>query len=300
MSSKIKVLMVDDEERFRETTAKLLNKKGFITTIAKSGEEAISIVTKKSLDVVILDIKMDGIDGLTALSEIKKIDPDIQVIMLTGHGNPLSADKALVYDAFDYLNKPCDIDILALKINDAFASKHFGAKQKDKKVKDIMLTIDDYTIISVEATVKEAVEKLMDSFKVSVISDKIMKAGHRSLLVFDDKENPVGLLSINDMIQAIRPAYLSAPKPSTADSVQYSPIFWEGLFFTQVKALANKKAGDLMSDAPPTIDKNTNLMEVADSMYKNKLRRLLVTDKNRVIGIIREQDIFFEITNIIL
>ncbi len=300
MSSKIKVLMVDDEERFRETTAKLLNKKGFITTIAQSGEEAISIIKKESLDVVILDIKMDGIDGLKALSEIKKIDPDIQVIMLTGHGNMLSANQALVNEAFDYLNKPCDIDILALKINDAFTLKNLGIKQKDKKVQDIMLHIDDYTTVSVDATIKEAVRKLMESFKGSVISDKIMKTGHRSLLVFDSKENIVGLLSINDMIRAVRPAYLSAPKPSTADSVQYSPIFWDGLFFTQAKVLADKKVSELMSDAPPTIENDTNLMEVADSMHKNQLRRLLVTDKNRVIGIVREQEVFFEITNIIL
>jgi predicted transcriptional regulator len=81
--------------------------------------------------------------------------------------------------------------------------------------------------------------------------------------------------------------------------MQYSPIFWTGLFTFQTKNLADMPIGNIMSDTPEMIDENANLMEVADLMY-TKRRRLLVTSHNKIIGIVREQEIFFEIANIIL
>ncbi|MBW2615238.1 MAG: response regulator [Deltaproteobacteria bacterium] len=82
-----------------------------------SGEEANEKLEEKP-DVVILDIKMPGMDGHEALSEIKNRSPNVPVIMLTGHGAMPSAREALIEGAFDYLAKPCDIDILAAKITD--------------------------------------------------------------------------------------------------------------------------------------------------------------------------------------
>lgn len=300
MSKQIKVLMVDDEERFRETTSNLLKKRGFDTTIAAGGKEAIAIVKKEPQDVVVLDIKMDGMDGHEALTEIKRISPDTQVIMLTGHGTPDSAFKALIREAFDYLNKPCDIEILALKIQEAYTAKKIGGKEQDKKAKDVMLSIDNYTTVTMDATLKEAMEKLMESFTCSIASSRLMETGHRSLLIFDNNKEPVGILSIMDLMKAIRPAYLSAPKPSTADSVQYSFMFWDGMFYTQTKAMANKQVKELMGETPLVIEEETNLMEVAELMVTSGLRRLIVQKDNRVTGIIREQDLFFEMANIIL
>ena len=143
MTQKIKVMMVDDETRFREVTSTLLNKKGFETTIAASGEEAISIIEKNPQDVVVLDVKMEGMDGHATLAEIKKISPETQVIMLTGHGNLESAVSSRDLAAFDYLNKPCDIDLLAIKINEAYAVRQSKVQQAEKKVKDIMTGIEN-------------------------------------------------------------------------------------------------------------------------------------------------------------
>ena len=292
--------MVDDEEQFRATTSRLLNKRGYDTTIAGTGEEAINILEGKPYDVVVLDVKMPGMDGHEALSQIKDINPEIQVIMLTGHGTPDSAKKSLIRNAFDYLNKPCDIDILCSKINDAYAAKHHGEPREEKTARDIMLHIDDYTTVTMNDTIKETIQKLMESFKGLVSSSRIMETGHRSLLVFDQNNELVGILSILDLIKAVRPAYLSAPKPSTADSIQFSSMFWTGLFTTQTKALADKKVADIMSESPPHVDENTNLMEVADLMYRKRLRRVIVTSNDRVIGIVREQELFFEMANIII
>ncbi len=304
MADKIRVLMVDDEERFRETTAKLLTNRGFETTIAGSGEEAIEIIQNKPHDVVVLDIKMPGMDGHQALSKIKHLQPDAQVIMLTGHGTPNSARAALTQDAFDYLSKPCDIDILTAKINAAYLEKKGEGKKggrREKKVRDIMIHVEDYSKVLVDDTVKDAVSILLASFNKFISSGRLMETGHRSLLVYDRSGKLTGILSITDLMRALRPAYLSAAKPSMADSMQYSAMFWEGLFTTQARALANKKVGEIMSDTPLSVDQDSNLMEVANLMFTSRIRRLIVTDlAKKVVGVVREQEIFFEIANIII
>lgn len=301
MADKIRVLMVDDETRFRETTSRLLVNRGFETTIAGSGEEAIEILKKRPHHVVIMDIKMPGMDGHETLSVIKEQFPDTQVIMLTGHGNEASARIALKQKAYDYLSKPCDIDILTAKINDAYMdlTTEISGRRREKKVRDIMIHVEDYTKVSVDDTVQDAVSNLLASFNKFISSGRIMETGHRSVLVYDRNDNVVGILSIMDLICALRPAYLSAAKPSTADSMQYSSMFWEGLFTTQAKALAKKKVGDLMLDTPLYVDQNMNLMEVANLMFTSQIRRLIVTDQQKILGVVREQEIFFEIASII-
>ncbi len=297
---KINVLMVDDEAQFRETTSKILNRKGFQTTIAGDGLAAIDVLKTNPQDVVVLDIKMPGMDGHEALAKIKAMAPETQVIMLTGHGGLDSAKESLKRGAYDYLSKPCDIDLLALKINAAYEATHKEEVKPEKTAGDIMIRIEDYTTIDREATVREAIRKLVKSFEGFISSSRLMETGHRSILVLDEYNELAGMLSILDLIKAIRPAYLSAPKPSMADSMQYSVMFWSGLFTTQTKALTEKKIKEVMSDSPPRVEVDTNLMEVADLMFREKVRRLIVTQNGKVIGIVREQELFFEMANIIL
>lgn len=299
MTEKIKVLMVDDEEQFRNTTAKILARKGYETTMAASGEEAIEAVKKGRQDVVILDIKMPGLDGHETLAEIKKIDPEVQVIMLTGHGAFDSAVESRKRGAFDYLNKPCEVDLLVAKINDAYTAAKRGIRE-EKKVRDIMIPLEEYTTISAESTVREGIEKLKRTYESFVSTGKIMEIGHRSILVFGVGGNLAGILSIVDLIAAIRPAYLTAPKPSMADTIQYSPMFWTGLFTTQAKGLVKKKIKEIMSEPPPMIDEESNLMEAAEMLYSKKARRLAVTRARKVVGVVREQEIFFEMARIVL
>jgi CheY-like chemotaxis protein len=302
MTGKIKVMMVDDESRFRETTSTLLRKKGFETTMAASGEEALSLIRSNPQDVVVLDVRMDGMDGHTALAEIKKIAPNTQVIMLTGHGSEGSAESSRKLEAFDYLAKPCDIDILAVKINQAYAVRKTGAAQSEKKVKDIMTGIDNYSRVTVNQTVRDAILTVMASMTEQASSSRIRESGHRSILVFDDRNQLSGILSIKDLVKGVRPYYLSLPQSSMAESVRFSGAFtggWDGLFTIQLKALADKKVGELVLDKPPMIDENANLMEVAELLFKTQKTRLIVTSGTKATGILREQDLFFEIVNIV-
>ncbi|MDH3356244.1 MAG: response regulator [Desulfobacteraceae bacterium] len=299
MSEKIKVLMVDDEVQFRATTKKILNKRGFDTILADSGEEAIEKLAEKP-DVVILDIKMPGMDGHQALKEIKKHSPDLPVIMLTGHGALPSAQEALAEGAFDYLSKPCDINLLAGKITDAFRQATAGvAPIKEKTVSEVMIPLEYYTTLTEGNTIQDAVEKLKASFSAEVSTSRLMETGHRSFLVFDENGEVKGMVAIVDLLSAIMPGYLSAPKPSMADSIQYSPMFWSGMFTLEVKQLAAKNVKDIMSSVPLTIDADANLMEAAHMMVYQQEPRLVVVRNKAVVGIIREQDLFFEIEKIL-
>lgn len=116
-------MLVDDEERFLLTTSKLLQKKGCEVLTAASGVEALGILERHNVHVVILDVKMPGMDGVTTLKEIRRRFPLVQVIMLTGHGTIDSAVDGLKSGAFDYLTKPCDIDELVQKSEEAFEKR---------------------------------------------------------------------------------------------------------------------------------------------------------------------------------
>ena len=298
MSQKIKVLMVDDEKQFRATTKKILDRRGFETIMAGSGGEAIEKLSEKP-DVVVLDVKMPGMDGHQALKEIKKHSPDLPVIMLTGHGAVPSAREALVEGAFDYLAKPCDIEILASKISDAYQHGERVIPREEKRVVDVMIPIEEYTTLRGTQTIKEAIKALRESFASKVSTSRIMETGHRSILVFDEKGKAQGILAITDLIEATMPAYLSAPKPSMADSIQYSPMFWKGMFTREIRTLAKKKIKDVMSSAPLTIAGEASLMEAAYLLFTQKARRLAVESSGKVVGVIREQDLFFEIERIL-
>ena len=301
MEKIIRVLMVDDEEKFRSTTKKLLDRRGFNTIIAESAERAIEKLGQDIdvIDVVVLDIKMPGMDGHEALKHIKNNSPELPVIMLTGHGDMESAQVALEEGAFDYLSKPCDIDILTAKIIEAYEEGHIrDGADEEKTVKDVMVPVEDYTTLNVDQTVREAMLKLRTSFSLKVPTSSIMETGHRSVLIFDNKGEVKGVLTIKDLLNAIMPKYLSAPKPSMADSIQYSPMFWSGMFTKEVKNILDNRVEDIMSPPPMSIDSGSNLMEAAYMMVYNRVRRLVVREEGRVAGMIREQDLFFEIERI--
>ena len=120
---KMKIMLVDDEERFLATTSKLLSRKGYNVITAISGEEALEKLQSQDIHVVILDVKMPGMDGNETLRAIKKLFPMTEVIMLTGHGTIESAVEGLKSGATDYLTKPADIEELISKSQEAFEKR---------------------------------------------------------------------------------------------------------------------------------------------------------------------------------
>lgn len=121
---KMRIMLVDDEERYLQTTKKLIEKKGYEVLTALSGEEALEKLKPQNVHVVILDVKMPGMDGNQTLKAIKTLYPLVEVIMLTGHGTMDSAIDGLKSGAFDYLVKPADIDDIIEKAMEAFEKRH--------------------------------------------------------------------------------------------------------------------------------------------------------------------------------
>ena len=119
----IKVLVVDDEVTFADTLAQRLKMRDLKVGTVYDGQQALSKVKEEEPDVMILDLKMPGMHGMEVLREIRKAYPDIQVIILTGHGTDKDEEESKRLGGFDYLNKPADIDHLEQKIRKAFKEK---------------------------------------------------------------------------------------------------------------------------------------------------------------------------------
>ena len=124
-----KILLVDDEVVFTQNMAKLLANRGYVVTAVNSGDAAIQALGEKDFDVVVLDLKMPGLDGITTLKEIKKIGLLTETLILTGHGSIDSALEAIKLGAYDYLTKPCEIDELVDKIKGAWEKKDDEVKK---------------------------------------------------------------------------------------------------------------------------------------------------------------------------
>ncbi len=114
-----RIMLVDDEVHFVETFAKRLEKRGLSISTARSGQEALDKLRGEAIDVIILDVKMPGMDGVETLREIKRNHPLIEVIMLTGHATVPSAIDGMKLGALDYLIKPCDLEVILAKIQEA-------------------------------------------------------------------------------------------------------------------------------------------------------------------------------------
>jgi DNA-binding NtrC family response regulator len=122
----ISVLIVDDEVALANTLAQRLQLRNLKVGTAYDGEQALSKLKVDKPDVVVLDLRMPGMHGMEVLREIKKACPDIQVIVLTGHGSDKDEEEAKRLGGFDFLKKPADIETLAHRIKAAFKEKCAG------------------------------------------------------------------------------------------------------------------------------------------------------------------------------
>jgi len=118
-----KILLADDEIPLMKSLLKLLSLKGYQVDSVTDGEQAVQLLQSSSYDVMILDLKMPGMDGIETLKRIKKLGLSVIVLILTGHGSIDSALEAIRLGAYDYLTKPCDIEDLLTKIEDALKRK---------------------------------------------------------------------------------------------------------------------------------------------------------------------------------
>ncbi|MBM4287735.1 MAG: response regulator [Deltaproteobacteria bacterium] len=118
-----KILLVDDEDRFRTTMRKLLTGHGLDVTDVDSGHKALTALASQDFDVIVLDLRMPDMDGINTLKAMKDINPDLEVIILTGHASLDDAMEIMQLGGTEYLLKPCSVEALLDKIEIAFERK---------------------------------------------------------------------------------------------------------------------------------------------------------------------------------
>lgn len=134
-----KVLLVDDEEEFVETLAERMRNRGMDVSTSTSGADALELVEDDSFDVVVLDLKMPGIDGIEALKRIKSRRPDIQVVLLTGHATVETGVEAMKLGAVEFLEKPVELESLTETIHKAKATKVLLVeKETEERIREIL------------------------------------------------------------------------------------------------------------------------------------------------------------------
>jgi len=119
----MKVLIVDNEREFASTLAERMRLRNIEAESVYSGEDALDSISRFMPDVMILDIQMPNMSGLDVLSQVKAIDPTIEVILLTGHGSFEAGITGMELGAFDYIVKPVDLILLMEKIKEACKKK---------------------------------------------------------------------------------------------------------------------------------------------------------------------------------
>jgi DNA-binding NtrC family response regulator len=134
-----KILIVDDEQDFVSALAKRLRSKGWDAETAAGGKEALEKAESSEYTAIVLDLKMPGLDGIQTLKRLKEINPDLQIILLTGHGSIREGVEAMKHGALDFLEKPADFEDLLEKINAAKANRMLLVDKKiEKKITNIL------------------------------------------------------------------------------------------------------------------------------------------------------------------
>ncbi len=138
---KAKVLLVDDEEDFLKTLAERLETRGLKVTTAASGEDALASVEGQEFDLIVLDLAMPGLDGLETLKRVKVLQPEAEIIMLSGQGSIKTSIEAMKLGACDFLQKPVDMTTLLDKISEAKEKRMLMLESKSiKEIEKILHT----------------------------------------------------------------------------------------------------------------------------------------------------------------
>ncbi|MBS1233243.1 MAG: response regulator receiver protein, partial [Nitrospirae bacterium] len=125
-----KLLLVDDERTFAQTLSERLSLRDIGSLVAYDGESALNLIKEEEPEVMILDLKMPGIDGIEVLKRVKQTNPQIEVIILTGHGSEVDRQRCLELGAFAYLEKPVDVNLLSETIKKANEKIKEGKQNK--------------------------------------------------------------------------------------------------------------------------------------------------------------------------
>jgi len=170
MSSNSKILITDDEKSIRNALREILEFESYSVLEAENGEQALSTIRSEAIDLVMLDIKMKGMDGIEVLGKIKELKPELPVIMISGHGTIKIAVEATKTGAFDFLEKPPDLNRLLISIRNALKSSELV-----KENRQIRSQLHGETYIIGKSPAIERIKQLID--KVAVSDSRVLITG---------------------------------------------------------------------------------------------------------------------------
>ena len=272
MNKKIRVLLVDDEAQFVTTTARILKARGFDVTAAFDGYEAVEAVKHGGgFDVVVLDIKMPGLDGVAALGEIKKRAPDTEVIMLTGHAALETGTQAMRKGAYDYLMKPCDIEDLVEKIKEAHEAEEIRRHPvlwPRKLVGEI--TLHSFCRLHPEDPLSKALETMSRGMGEEAVEE---------VYVVNDEEKLLGVITKKELVR-------EAQKTRGESSIDWLQMM------NAPEWLPDKPLMETMRPQPFVTHEGAYLTDAANQMILHHLRRMPVMRSGKMIGLIRLEDVF--------
>ena len=292
------VVVRDEESRFRSTLVAALEGRGFEVVAEQGGVSAVNVPDAVSPRVFLLSIHGPDEDASDAVRRVLAAWPGCKVVILTGHGGDASARAARAAGAFDYLCAPCDVQTVAERVAQAVAGQRAGG-ERERTVTEIMIPIDEYTCVQASSTVREGIERLRIASENFISSGLVMDSGHRAVLVFDGDEL-VGVLTMRNLIQAVRPDFLATRTVAASRCLRYSQLFWSGLFNAGVHALEDRCVREIMNPRPPVVDSEANLLQVAHLLCEENRRRVVVQRGGRIVGVVREQELFREISRLML
>lgn len=292
------VVVAGQDERFTGALGEVLDRGGLAVHPVGNVDQFYAVLETTDPGVVLLDVTTPGLSAEVVLPRILVMKPGIKVIVLTGHGEESGAREAFLAGAFDYLCKPCDVDVLVARIHDALRPLP-DIRERERSVAELMIPIDEYTCVQASSTVKEGIERLKVAAENFISTGLIMECGHRAVLVFDGEEL-VGVLAMRNLIEALLPEYVALARSSGNNGARYSALFWSGVFNARVRDLESKCVRDIMNPRPPVVDSDANLMQVADLLCQENRRRVAVRRDGRIVGVLREQELFHEISRLVL
>jgi len=278
----IRILFVDDEKDFRDSAGQALRRQGFQVSEAPSGERALELLPLDRPDIVILDLKMGGMDGIETLVEIRKNYPDLPVLILTGHGRYEHALAGIQLGVVDFVQKPVDMKLLGERIRELVRG---GERPlRERSIGELMVPEALYLRIDIDQTVRDAVLMLQEAQRREVLpadSDR----GRRTLLVFDSNGDFRGLIRAEDIVRIMVPSFLVESPYSS---------YFTGMFLAQAKVVGRIPLREVLR-TPPTLDLGAPLMEAAYWLVSRRLSHLPVVRDGVLVGILRPEDLYQEI-----
>jgi len=273
MNDVIRVLLVDDEQKFILNLARLLKFRGFEVATALDGYSALEILEAESeFDVVVLDVKMPGMDGIATLRKVRKIQPDIEIVMLTGHATLETGIQSIREGAFDYLMKPCDIEDLSEKIREACEVERI----KRRPVLWPRNLVREITWPSfVKLTIGDPLRKALEVF----MREAGMPA-KESLYILGREDRFEGIVTRRDLLEAAQKMALD--QPLTWEALRHNPSLLPEITLGTV----------MRPDHPIATNPEENLTKAAERMIEHNVRCMPVIEGHKVKGFIRLQDIF--------